>query len=346
MAKEYNPYNSETNLENTNIKSTGPSADDLKIRFKEGSIPLQTDYADLIDIADIGRRAVGKAPDQTNNLNSALKLDDAGALSVKFNANGGLTSDKDGLSVKIRDKSLLADANGLAVNAGRGVKINNDTLEVDDYHGIEIVNEGVKVKASNGINVNSDGVSVKAGNGISVSGKGVEVKAKDKGSISVDSDGIAVKYWDGGGIVATDNSGLYLKLEGGNTNSGWSGLSLSKNGVKVKAGDYIKVDNTGVSVDINAILSALADLIIPPGTIVPFYSDGKSYGINPPSGWVWCDGENETPDINGESHFYTLISGMDSIKGPPPRPDVHNLSEGTGGQFPMKVFYMKYIMKT
>nr|WP_241391076.1 hypothetical protein [Serratia proteamaculans]ULG16488.1 hypothetical protein 1137p_00090 [Serratia proteamaculans] len=34
-------------------------ADSLKERFKAGSIPLQTDFADLIDLANIGRKAVG-----------------------------------------------------------------------------------------------------------------------------------------------------------------------------------------------------------------------------------------------------------------------------------------------
>lgn len=36
-----------------------PQANALKERFKAGSIPLQTDFADLIDLADIGRQAVG-----------------------------------------------------------------------------------------------------------------------------------------------------------------------------------------------------------------------------------------------------------------------------------------------
>ncbi|EJX4511290.1 hypothetical protein ACGGX0_003514 [Salmonella enterica] len=36
-----------------------PQADALKARFKAGSIPLQTDFADLIDLANIGRQAVG-----------------------------------------------------------------------------------------------------------------------------------------------------------------------------------------------------------------------------------------------------------------------------------------------
>ncbi|VFS14870.1 Uncharacterised protein [Enterobacter cancerogenus] len=36
-----------------------PEAGALKERFKAGSIPLQTDFADLIDLANIGRQAVG-----------------------------------------------------------------------------------------------------------------------------------------------------------------------------------------------------------------------------------------------------------------------------------------------
>ncbi|PQQ32745.1 hypothetical protein C6H64_01130 [Photorhabdus luminescens] len=158
MEKKSNLSNVKSNMEN--IKSNGPSADDLKRRFKEGSIPLQTDYADLINIADIGRRAVGKAPGQTDNPNSALKLGNDGALAVKLNDNGGLKTDNDGLSVKIKNKSLSVDNSGLAINAGRGLRINNDKLEVGNYHGIEIVNEGVKVKAGNGIKVDNNGVSI------------------------------------------------------------------------------------------------------------------------------------------------------------------------------------------
>lgn len=37
-----------------------PTADALKERFKAGSIPLQTDFADLIDLADMGRYAAPK----------------------------------------------------------------------------------------------------------------------------------------------------------------------------------------------------------------------------------------------------------------------------------------------
>ncbi|MCC8421443.1 tail fiber protein [Photorhabdus thracensis] len=249
-----------------NIKSNGPSVNDLKRRFKEGSIPLQTDYADLINIADIGRRAVGKAPGQTDNPNSALKLDNDGALAVKLNDNGGLKADENGLNVKIKNKSLLADNSGLAVNAGRGLRINNDKLEVDDHHGIEIVNEGVKVKASNGINVNSDGVSVKAkdktinveSTGISVRlgwgikiDDGLDVKASN--GINVDSNGVSVKAGDGinvdtnGVSVKTKDKTINVESTGISANLGW-GVKVSNGGIDVKPSDGINVGPNGVSV--------------------------------------------------------------------------------------------------
>ncbi|EQB99402.1 tail fiber protein [Photorhabdus temperata] len=89
--------------------------DDLKNRFKEGSIPLQTDFANLIDIADIGRRAVGKAPDQTNNQNSALELNDNSGLAVKVNTNGG----------------IIVDENGVSIKTGNGIKVDSSGISID-----------------------------------------------------------------------------------------------------------------------------------------------------------------------------------------------------------------------
>ncbi|WP_445497751.1 tail fiber protein [Photorhabdus sp. SF281] len=267
MEKKNNLTNPELNPENTNNKTEGPLADDLKKRFKAGSIPLQTDYEHLIDIADIGRKATGKAPQQ-NGPGKGLKLDDNGTLNLKIGtiANKGfspLMLEDDILSVDL-GSGLINETNGICVGQGNGIVVNTDN---------------VVVKAAKGINVDGNGVSVKAGNGISVGEKGVEVKAKDNGSISVNSDGIAVKCWDGGGIVVTDNTGLYLKLEGGDRSNAWSGvsgLSLSKNGVKVKAGNGIKVDGNGVNID--------PDKVLPRGMIVMFS------GSSVPTGWALCDG--------------------------------------------------------
>ncbi|PQQ32592.1 hypothetical protein C6H64_02555 [Photorhabdus luminescens] len=330
MEKNNDLSNSEINTGNTNDKVEGLSAEDLKKRFKAGSIPLQTDYEQLIDIADIGRKAIGQAPKQ-NGPGTGLKLNGDGTLNLKIGtiANNGfspLMLKDDILSVDL-GSGLINKDNGISVGQGNGIVVNTDN---------------VTVKAANGINVDGKGVSVKEGNGISVSGNGVEVKAKDKGSISVEPDGIAVKCWDGGGIVVTDNTGLYLKLEGGNSSNAWSGvsgLSLSTKGVKVKEGNGIKVDSNGVSVNVEAIASALANLIIPSGTIVPFYSNGSV-----PNGWVLCDGRNGTPNLNGDRNTgqagsnVNLISGWDGI-----RTDYWHLEYGK--HLRANIYFMRYIMK-
>ncbi|MCW7547433.1 phage tail protein [Photorhabdus sp. APURE] len=133
MANKYNPYNSENNLENTHLKSTGPSTNDLKSRFKEGSIPLQTDYSDLIDIADIGRKATGQAPGQSGEPGDGLSLTDDGTLQTIINSTGGLHFDKKALAIK-------------------------------PYNGINVDNNGVSVKAGSGIIVDSSGVSIDSNN--------------------------------------------------------------------------------------------------------------------------------------------------------------------------------------
>lgn len=327
MEKKSNLFNAESNMEN--IKSNNPSVDDLKRRFKEGSIPLQTDYADLINIADMGRRAIGKAPGQTDNPNSALKLDNDGTLAVKLNDNGGLKTDNDGLSVKIKNKSLSVDNNGLAVNAGRGLRINNDKLEFDNHHGIEIVNEGVKVKAGEGIKVDSIGVCLKMGKPINNTYSPLILEPKN--------DVLSVNM--GNGLVNRDNG---ISVNPGN------GIKVDYDYVSVKAGNGINVDNNGVSVNIQQIASALADLIIPSGTIVLFYSDGSL-----PNGWLWCDGKNGTPNLNkGISNEITLVSGWTGkinsayfILNKIHSENSENNTKVQDDNLRISAFYARYIMK-
>ncbi|WP_342323016.1 hypothetical protein AAEY27_00465 [Kosakonia sp. BYX6] len=54
-----------------------PSVDDLKERFGEGNIPLQSDFADLIDLANIGRVIYGNG-----SPGWGLALDDEGKLAI------------------------------------------------------------------------------------------------------------------------------------------------------------------------------------------------------------------------------------------------------------------------
>ncbi|WP_274718626.1 tail fiber protein [Xenorhabdus bovienii] len=104
----------------SNQNAIGTDIETLKSKFKEGSIPLQTDFRKLIDIADIGRRAVGKAPDQDGPAHGML-LDDNGLLQLKINKeyksenNSPLKLDNDVLVVGLGN-GIKADANGIAVD--------------------------------------------------------------------------------------------------------------------------------------------------------------------------------------------------------------------------------------
>ncbi|KMW71366.1 hypothetical protein TI10_21070 [Photorhabdus luminescens subsp. luminescens] len=243
MAKKYNLYlyNTEVNLKSANIESTGPSVGDLKNRFKEGSIPLQTDYADLINIADIGRRACGQAPQQ-NGPGKGLELADDGTLNLKMGTLASqdfspLILEKDILSIDL-GSGLVNKTNGICVGQGSGIVVNNDN---------------VAVKAANGITVNSSGISVKANNGINVDTNGVAVKAKDK-TINVESTGISVNLgWGikiGDGLDVKASNGINVDSNGVSVKAN-NGINVNSNGVSVKASDGINVNSNGVSIKAN-----------------------------------------------------------------------------------------------
>ncbi|WP_387692096.1 hypothetical protein [Photorhabdus sp. RM71S] len=61
------------------------------------------------------------------------------------------------------------------------------------------------------------------------------------------------------------------------------GLKADKDGLNVKAGNGIKVDSNGISIDPNNVL--------PKGMIMMFS------GMDAPTGWAFCDGNNGTPDL-------------------------------------------------
>ncbi|MDE9461882.1 tail fiber protein [Xenorhabdus bovienii] len=107
----------------SNPNVIGPDIKTLKNKFKEGSIPLQTDFRELIDIADIGRKAVGKAPDQSGPA-QGMRLDDNGLLQLKINKeyksenNSPLKLDNDVLVVGLGN-GIKSDANGIAVDPNK-----------------------------------------------------------------------------------------------------------------------------------------------------------------------------------------------------------------------------------
>ncbi|WP_211445231.1 tail fiber protein [Collimonas humicola] len=141
------------------VKGALPSADELKDRFAPQSVPISTDFGNLIDIAEIGRRAVGLSPGQDTTGNG-LELDgigDAGTLKVK--AGAGITVDADGVSVT---------PTAIAVTGGPGITVGTDrkvsVAALGNASGLIFDGTGdagtLKVKAGAGITVDENGVSV------------------------------------------------------------------------------------------------------------------------------------------------------------------------------------------
>ncbi|MFM0737837.1 hypothetical protein PQQ51_11395 [Paraburkholderia xenovorans] len=157
---------------NVSTTVTDVTTSDLKNRFAAGSIPLSTDFGNLIDIAECGRRAVGQSPDQTNNtigagLSIASDTDPAnmGKLSVNLNSSSGL---------EIKDGAV-------AVKAGNGIYFDSGavTVEVHTGYGLDVDSGGVFINRGNGLYFDSD-------NGA------LTVKVKSAGGITVSSDGISI----------------------------------------------------------------------------------------------------------------------------------------------------------
>ncbi|WP_295032398.1 tail fiber protein [Shewanella sp.] len=79
--------------------NAGPTVAELKEQFKSRSIPLESDFSALIDVADHGRKAVGLSPQQSPNQSCGLALDNGGQLEVKIKSNGGMMVDETGMSI-------------------------------------------------------------------------------------------------------------------------------------------------------------------------------------------------------------------------------------------------------
>ncbi|MBV8041780.1 tail fiber protein [Pluralibacter sp.] len=107
-------------------QTVGPSTVDLKSRFKERSIPLETDFAALIDVADCGRKAVGLSPDFDPADNTGLILDSNSQLKVLPDANKGIKVDVSGVGVVVDPyKGIKVDESGVGVvvESNKGIKV-------------------------------------------------------------------------------------------------------------------------------------------------------------------------------------------------------------------------------
>ncbi|MDE9539490.1 tail fiber protein [Xenorhabdus bovienii] len=246
-------------------KAIGPGIDQLKEKFKEGSIPLQTDFNTLIDIANLGRKATGMAPGQSGPA-PGMKLSENGLLQLKLNEKydkkdfSPLMLNNDVLVVGL-GSGLVNKSNGICVGEGNGIKVNNDNI-------------AVKLVTNKGMVVDANGIAIKPGNGMQFSSDGALAAKSANKTISVDNSGIRVAIGEG---VKVGGNGLDV-----NTRAD-GGIGNGSSGIYVKAGNGIKVDANGVTIDPNKVL--------PKGMIVMFS------GSAVPVGWAFCDGKDGTPDL-------------------------------------------------
>jgi hypothetical protein len=107
----------------------------LKGRFQARSIPLENDFADLIDVADCGRRAAGLSPDVTRAPDTGLTLDSTtGQLKVLPEPEKGIVVGSGGIAVLPNAaRGIMVDGSGIGVNCDRTLNITtNNQLAVSD----------------------------------------------------------------------------------------------------------------------------------------------------------------------------------------------------------------------
>ncbi len=96
--------------------AVGPSVESLKDVFGVQKVPLASNFSDLIDIADAGRKAAGLSPAQDGIPGDGLQLDSSGKLAVRPKADSG----------------VRVDGSGVGVDFGTSLKVANGKLEVAD----------------------------------------------------------------------------------------------------------------------------------------------------------------------------------------------------------------------
>lgn len=228
------------------------SPDALKARFKAGSIPLQSDFADLIDLANAGAVAAGQAASQTNSAGIGMKYGTTGKLELNVTSSFNFGTDND-----------ISSAMPLSIDSS------NNKPVVDLAYGLTGSSDGLSVKASTGIVVNGNGVSVDAGiianatAGAKAVGQftgqdgkpGVGMRITSAGKLEPDID--ASDY-----SQATDNQGVSPIKVDTSTNKlvvdYGNGLIQSTSGLGVKGSTGVVVDVNGVSVNATIIANAQA----------------------------------------------------------------------------------------
>lgn len=182
--------------EGKGMKQSGlMSLDRLRRAFITGAIPTEDDYAALIELADLGRQAVGLDEKMSPKAlpDTGLTWTPGGALALKLADNRG-----------VNVSGLIAGSDGLRVNPGPGIRVDG---------------QGVAVNAIGALRADGSGLQVALGAGLTLSGNAVAVHLDPNGGLTSES-GLAVKLADKSGLKLTGNAlgvhvdSTYLEIDG------------------------------------------------------------------------------------------------------------------------------------
>lgn len=184
---------------------------DLKNKFSTGKIPSETDFAELIDLAGCGNKALGLDEDQ-----------------ISVSATDGLTIKNKQLKVNLAENSGLKkyDDGGLGIVAGKGVKVdqNGVSLNISPQGGIDISAENVMyIKPWHGIAVSETGeLSVNVGPGLIIENSSINLNIGDGLELKTGDPKLAAKLAvklakDGALLAGTD--GLKINVSAGSNDN-------------------------------------------------------------------------------------------------------------------------------
>ncbi|MGJ3438271.1 hypothetical protein [Serratia sp. Je.1.23.a] len=180
---------------------------ELKNAFKEGAIPNEQDYGNLIDLAAVGGRVLGATEEDATalHLGDGLKYVD-GKLAILPTPAGGVLVNKEGVSVKVDGNALAATEKGVAL------RLHQDSgLAVDD--------NGLHIKAGAGIKADKGGVTVALGpkSGLTVEGNKLAVNLSQTSGLAFDEKGalkVNVNTEEKNNYITSTDKGLAITAEG------------------------------------------------------------------------------------------------------------------------------------
>lgn len=294
---------SDTTVENHGAKRTGPvvepqpnsavegvhaeqkksfvAVNQLKDHFKSGAIPLQSDFAALIDIAEVGLRATGQAVDQSG-VGIGMRLSASGKLELNTkNLVEKSSEDYVQLTVNTATNEAVLDlyqglmhksGQGLGVRVGDSLKLDNNRLCVGSGNGIaaEGTQVGVKIKPEQGIEVDDSGLKIKSGPGTDIARSlivrtspgigcdknGVSVCIKQEGLYVDDNNAVTVKAGDGlnlseVGLTVFHGAGITINQEAVDVKAG-QGINGDDDEISVQLGHGLKIDNGKVQFNVDS----------------------------------------------------------------------------------------------